>query len=217
MHCILKWNNLAIHFFDTCSIAFLCAFFANFAFNSHKMHKALTVLLLAITSFTACKKKPDDAVADAMKHYTEINNKQNDYKQKRVDDLTSAASGTITGYYRDEEVKKIVAEHFSDTCRTFTEYYFDEGMLIFIIQQNFVYNKPRTYTEEKAMANGDSVWYDDKKTRLDISRFFFSNNKLIKWFKPDNKEVPSNTWAFTNKETGLWAETIVLIKELKEQ
>ncbi len=181
------------------------------------MNKALTILLLATALFTSCKKKPEDAVANAMKHYTEINNKQKDYTVKRVDDITSAAIGTITGYYRDEEVKKIVSEYFTDTSRTFTEYYFDDGMLIFILKQSFVYNRPRTYTEEKARAQGDSVWYDDKKTRLDISRFFFANNKLVKWFGPDNKEVSNKSWAFTNKETTLWAETIVLIKELKEQ
>ncbi len=181
------------------------------------MNKTLTILLFAIVLFSSCKKKPEDAVAEAMKHYNEINNKQKDYKVKRVDDITSAASGTITGYYRDEEVKKIIAEHFSDTGRVFTEYYFDDGMLIFILKQNFVYNKPRTYTEEKATAVGDSVWYDDKKTRLDMGRFFFANNKLVKWFGPDNKEVSAKSWAFTNKEAALWAETILLIKELKEQ
>jgi len=181
------------------------------------MKNAWIILLITIVSAPACNKKPENIVAGVMKHYEEINRKQKDYKVKRVDDITSAASGTITGYYRDDEVKKIVAEHFSDTCRTFTEYYFDDGMLIFILRQNFVYNKPISYTEEKATALGDSVWYDDKKTRLDISRFFFSSNKLEKWYTPDGKEVPKKTWAFTNRETALWAETIVLMKELKEQ
>jgi len=181
------------------------------------MNKVLTILLAAVTCFSSCKKKPENVIADVTKHYTGINAKLKDYTVKHVDDITSAASGTITGYYREDEVKKIEAEHFSDTCRTFTEYYFDDGMLIFILRQNFVYNKPITYTMEKANAGGDSVWYDDKKTRLDISRFFFSNNKLVKWFAPGNKEVPATSWAFTNKEAALWAETIILIKELKEQ
>lgn len=181
------------------------------------MNKVFKLFLLAIICFSSCKKKPANVVADIMKHYQEINKKQKDYTPKHVDDITSAAGGTITGYYRDNEVKKIVSEHFTDTCRTFTEYYFDEGMLIFILRQNFVYNKPVSYTEEKAKEKGDSTWYDDKKTKMEISRFFFYENKLVKWIGPDNKEIDAKSWAFTNKESALWAETIVLMKELKEQ
>jgi hypothetical protein len=112
---------------------------------------------------------------------------------------------------------KIVAEHYTDTCRTFTEYYFNEGMLIFILQQNYVYNKPMSYTEEKAKEKGDSAWYDDKMTRLEISRFYFTQNQMIRWVGPDGKEIPINSMQYLNKQSALWAETIVLIKELKEQ
>ena len=181
------------------------------------MSRYLLVFIVAIICFTSCKKKTSNVIADVNKHYSEINNKQKEYKSKRVDDITSAASGSITGFYREEELKKIVSEHFTDTCRTFTEYYFDDGMLIYIFRQHFVYNLPASYTEEKAMAKGDTAWYDDKKTRLEISKFYFSNNKLVKWIGPNNKEVTPNSWAFTNKESALWAETIVLVKELKEQ
>jgi len=179
--------------------------------------RSLLALSLLIMVFAACKKKPENTVADILKHYNEINGKLKDYKVKHVDDITSPAPGTITGYYREDEVKKIVGEHFADTCRTFTEYYFDEGMLIYIVRQNFVYNVPDTLTEEKARSRGDSVWYDDKKTRMEVSRFFFSGNKLFKWVGPGGREVPKEEWPRYNKEAALWAETIVLIKELKEQ
>ena len=181
------------------------------------MNKVIQVLLLTVFCLGSCKQKPENVIADIMKHYEKINSTLKDYKVKQVDDITSPASGTITGYYREDEIKKIESEHFTDTSRTFSEYYFDDGMLIFIIKQNFIYNRPNTYTEEVAKAKGDSVWYDDKKTRMEITKFYFSNNKLLKWVAPNDKEVPAITWAQTNKEAALWAETIVLIKELKEQ
>jgi hypothetical protein len=181
------------------------------------MKKVLAILLMGIVCFSACKKKPENVIADILKHYDEINKKQKDYKLKHVDDITSSAGGTITGYYRDEEVKKIVSEHFTDTCRTFTDYYFDDGMLILVIRQNFAYNKPISYTEERAKEKGDSIWYDDKKTKLTISRFYFSGNKLVKWVDGDGKEVSNKSIEFINKESLIWAETIILMKELKEQ
>lgn len=176
----------------------------------------LVLLLVTAMSFTSCKQKQEDVLAGIKKEYTKINEKLKDYTPKRVDDITSQAGGTINGFFRDDEVKKILAEHFTDTCRTFTEYYFDDGMLIYMVKQNYVYNKPVSYTEEKAKANNDSVWYDDKKTKLEISKFFFNKNKLIKWVAPGNVDVPVNSPDFAEKESILWAETIILLKQLKD-
>lgn len=181
------------------------------------MGKYLALFLLFIIGLSSCNRKPEDAVAYDIKTYESIDKKLNDYKAKSVDDITSIAKGTISGYYRENEVKKIYAEHFTDTNRVFTEYYFDDGMLIYIRQQNFVYNCPDTITEEKAKANNDTVWYDDKKTKMEISRFYFNKNKLVKWLAPDNKEIAPATAQFIDKESVLWGETAILIKELKEQ
>jgi hypothetical protein len=181
------------------------------------MNKYLFSCLLFISLFFSCKQSPDDAVTNAKKKSNTINEKLKDYREKRVDDIVSKAAGTITGYYRDEEIKKIYAEHFSDTNRVFTEYYFDDGMLIYIMQQNFVYNRPVTYTEEKAKAHDDTAWYDDRKTRLEITRYYFHKNNLVRWIAPGNIEEAAGTTAFVDKQSLLWAETAILIKELKEQ
>jgi len=156
-------------------------------------------------------------MADIKKNYTKINGKLKDYTRKQVDDITSPGGGGITGYYQDDEIKKVIAQRFTDTNRVFTEYYYDDGMLIFVTEQNFVYNKPNTYTEEKALANNDSVWYDDKKTVMQISRFYFHKNKLIKWLDQDNSDVAVNSAKFIDKQPELWANAVVLLKQLKEQ
>lgn len=181
------------------------------------MQRILLLFLFSLICFSACKKKPEDVLANIKKKYKEINEKQKDLKAKQVDDLTNAGGGTITGYYRDEEVKKIIAEHFTDTCRTFTECYFDDGMLILVIEQSFIYNCRASQTEEWAKANNDTVWYDDKKTRLEVNRYYFNENKLIKWLTPSGTEVKEKTAPFIDKESELWAQTIILIKQLKEQ
>jgi hypothetical protein len=181
------------------------------------MRKFITLFCLLAVCFSSCKKKQEDILADIRKKYGEINNKLKDYTRKQVDDITTVGAGTITGYYRDDEIKKLVAERFTDTCRTFTEDYFDDGMLIFMVEQNFVYNKPNTYTEEKARALGDSVWYDDKKTTMETNRFYFHKNKLIKWIDADNSDMPVNTSEFSDRQSLIWAKTAVLIKQLKEQ
>ncbi len=181
------------------------------------MSKYLSLFILLVIAFSSCKKKPEDVVASVTKNVASIDNKLNEYKAKSVDDITSKAKGTLTGYYRENEVKKIYSEHFTDTSRIFAEYYFDDGMLIYIREQNFRYNCADTITEEKAKAKNDTVWYDDKKTKLEISRFYFNKNKLVKWIVPGNKEITPATAEFIDKESILWGETVILIKELKEQ
>ena len=181
------------------------------------MIKYLFSVLLLVVFFSSCKKKPEDVVTDVNKTCEKINKRLKDNTSKRVDDLSSKAPGSITGYYREAEVRKVYAEHYTDTNRVFDEYYFDDGMLIFVMEQNFKYNKPNTYTEERAKANNDSVWYDDKKTRLEVTRFYLNKNSLVKWTLPGNKEVLPSSSEFIEKEPMLWAEAALLIKELKEE
>jgi len=186
-------------------------------FFGSTMHKFLASLLIILTCFSSCKKKESDIIADIKKNTAEINGKLKKYTMKTVDDLTNATGGKIAGYYRDEEVKKIYAEHFGETGRTFSEYYFDDGMLIQIIKQEFIYNRPQSYTEEKAKLDKDTEWYDDKKTKLEIYHYYFSKNKLIKWTGNEDKVITVSSSNFTDKESELWAETLIYLKELKEE
>ncbi len=181
------------------------------------MKKYFAILIILFVCLASCKRKQEDIIADVKKKYTEINQKLTDYKPKRVDDLTNSGGGSITGYYREEEVKKVVAEHFTDSTRSFIECYFDDGMLIMIWKQNYVYNRTMSYTEERARANGDSVWYDDKKTKVQTNLFYFNKNKLVKWVNINNADVKPGTAEFIDMESVLWGETAILLKQLKEQ
>jgi hypothetical protein len=181
------------------------------------MRKLLVVFSVLCLLGVSCKKKQSEALSDIKKNYGKINKNLKDYTKKVVDDITSREHGTITGYFRDEEAKKIYVEHFGEDSRTFTEYYFDDGNLIYMLKQEFVYNKPAAYTEEKAKAANDSIWYDDKKTRLEISAFYFYDNKLIKWVRPGGQDVAVNTAEFTEKEPILLAEALIALKQVKSE
>lgn len=145
-----------------------------------------------------------------------INTKLKDYSMRKVDDLVVEGTGVVTGYFRDEEVKKVLTERYGTESRMFTEYYFDDGELIYVLQQEYVYNKPNTYTEEVAKFQGDSVWYDDTKTKLEINKYYLSDNKLIKWTGPSDNDVPVNIADFTRKEPLVLAEALMALKKLKD-
>ncbi len=180
------------------------------------MYKYLTIFLLAIIGFTSCKKKQADVLADIKEKTAKINKGLTSLSRKQVDDIMTPGGGTIMGYYDGEEVKKINVEQYTDTCRIFSEFYFDDGMLIYVLEHNYVYNKPRWYTEELATEKKDSVWYDDKKTVLVNNRYYLKQNKLIKWIKGDDNDIMINSSEFINMEPKLWIKAVLLIKELKE-
>jgi hypothetical protein len=185
-----------------------------------KVVRSLIVVLLALlVTFSACKKKQEDIIADTKEKKEKIEQKLNDYTSKRVDDLTykNKGAGTINGYFRDKEVKKIHAEHFTQNGRAFTDYYFDDGMLIYVLKQDYLYNRPNTYSEEVAKERGDSVWYDDKKTQLTINSYYFHKNKLIKWEGVDGNSQPVNTSDFAERESAIWAEAIILLKQVNDE
>ena len=198
------------------------------------MTRYLSLFLIIAICFSSCSKTPDEVVKSVNEKYQKINSKLKDYDTRTVDNIVSpGAPGTITGYYRErvEEMKKITAANFTDTNRVFIDYYFDDGMMLYVYCQDFIYNRSNKYTEEKARANGDSVWYDDKKTRLEISRYYFdtkvklptdlrhftfTKNIMVKWIGPDGAEVKAGSDAFTTEESVLWAQAAILMKQLKE-
>lgn len=180
------------------------------------MRKLSLLVCFIFLSVSACKKKQSDAIGNAKKCYQQINAHLGDYTKREADDITSKDRGRIVGYYRDEEVKKMYVQHFGEKSRTFTEYYFDDGALVYEVRQEFVYNKSNTYTEAVARAANDSVWYDDKKTRLEISAYYFNENKLIKWVGPNGTDIATNTAEFVEKEPILLAEALIALKQLKE-
>ena len=181
------------------------------------MKRILPLALALGLCLTACKKKQEDILLSIRETKDKINSKLKDYSVRKVDDIVLKGNGVVTGYYRDEEVKKVLTEQYEDERRTFTEYYFDDGELIYVTVQDYIYNKPMSYTEEVANFQGDSVWYDDSKTRLEINKYYLDDNKLIKWTGPSDDDVPVNIADFTQKEPILLAHALMALKKLKDE
>lgn len=181
------------------------------------MRRIISFLFIIVIAFTACKKKQENILASIRETRTEIDAKLKDYTYRRVDDMVTEGQGVISGYFRDDEAKKMITERYVKDRRTFTEYYFDDGMLIYVVSQDFIYNKPNTYTEEVARFQNDTEWYDDSKTKLEINKYYFNDNKLIKWTGPSSADVAVNGTDFTEQEPLILARAVLALKHLKEE
>ena len=91
----------------------------------------------------------------------------------------SAEGGELIAYFKDADLRKLSAKFFGETGKAAEEFYFSNGRLIFVLRVESRYTEPmsgvvKTKTEE---------------------RFYFADNKLIRWLNPDNKEVTSDAAA----------------------
>src|SRR6185295_18161187 len=77
-----------------------------------------------------------------------------------------------------------VATFYGETGRTVEEYYFWNGQLIFVLNTENRYDKPLS----------------GKIVRKVETRFYFKDDKLIRWLDENGKEVASNSDEYGPKQ-----------------
>lgn len=177
----------------------------------------LSFIVLGVAYWKNKPRKQADMIATAKTARQEINNNLKDYSYREAQDMISKETGSVTGYFDDERPAKISTQRFGTEKRVFRDFYFNDGMLVLVSEQVYTYNRPTTYTEEVAIAAGDSVWYDDTKTVRSINTYYFYDNKLIKWVGDDGKDKAVNSADFTKTEPELLAQAIYALRQLKQE
>lgn len=176
----------------------------------------LTALFLTLISTIGCKEEQADILAEINQKKAEIDKNLKAYTYRYVDDIVSEDRGVIGGYYDEEQIIRIAAQYFNVNGRRFVDYYFDDGMLIFVHEASYKYNKPNTYTEEVARQNGDSIWYDDAKTTSAVNTYYFNENKLIKYKIAASTSPADTTVNLPIKEAQLLAQALLSLRQLHE-
>jgi hypothetical protein len=127
----------------------------------------------------------NDAIESIRQHYANIN--QNVARYRRVKkNLTgfSAEGGELFAYFHGPSVMKLVATFYGETGRTVEEYYFWNGQLIFVLSTDNRYDKPLS----------------GKIVRKTENRFYFKDDKMIRWQGENGKEVASNSDEYGPKQ-----------------
>ena len=96
----------------------------------------------------------------------------------------STEGGVLFSFYDKSTLKKSIITFYGEMSKRIDEYYFKNGKLIFVFKQNFYYDKP-------IYMNGFKVDY------IEENRYYFYENKLIKWI--DDKKVERNVNEKSNK------------------
>lgn len=148
------------------------------------------ILCALISVSTLCAGSPllqaQDPTESVREHYASINKNVPLYRRvKKKLAGFSGEGGELVAYFHGPSVMKMVATFFGETGKAIEEYYFWNGQLIFVFRTDHSYDKPLT---------GKVV----KKTE---SRFYFKDDKLIRWLEENGKEVPSDSTEYTGKQS----------------
>jgi hypothetical protein len=124
-------------------------------------------------------------VQSIRRQYAAINKRAGKYKkvQKKLLGF-SLEGGELTAYFDGPAVVKIVANHYGEGGRTREEYYYANGKLIFVFQKESRYNRPLS----------------GKVVRTIENRFYFENDRLIRWLGTDGKSVASGSSEYQEKQ-----------------
>ena len=117
--------------------------------------------------------------------YAAINKGARRYRKvKKVLSGFSLEGGEMIAYFDGTAIVKIVANHFGEMGRASEEYYYSNGKLIFVYRKDYRYNRPMS---GKVVATRES-------------RFYFQNDRLIRWINEDGKQVAPTTDEFKQQQ-----------------
>lgn len=155
------------------------------------MKRTLTVSLLALFLSTLFSNvvmgriAATDPVQTIRQQYAAINKGLAKYKKvKKKLSGFSVEGGELVAYLDGPAVVKIVANHYGEGGKATEEYYYSKGKLIFVYRKDYHYDKPLS----------------GKVVRTEENRFYFENDRLIRWINESGKQVAPGTAEYRQKQ-----------------
>lgn len=146
-------------------------------------------------------KTEEEVISDIREKFGAVNYNLNSYKKIKKDLMDETTEGgELEGYFKKEELKKIVTSYYGEMGKLIEEYYFWDNELFFVFTQDYSYNMP--------------MYMDGSKVdKIDENRYYIHKNKLIRWLNPNKEKVAKSK--FTKKETEILQNTKKLEDKVK--
>ena|SRR5688572_21749618 len=127
-----------------------------------------------------------DPIPAIRQQYAAINRKTVKYRKVKKELVGfSAEGGELVAYLSGPSIVKISATFYGEMGRASDEFYYSNDKLIFVYRKHSHYNGHLT----------------GKVVRTTENRYYFKDDKLIRWIGEDGKQVSSASSEFAAKET----------------
>ena len=152
------------------------------------MKHILILVMLALTApsvFANPATQTADPIESIRQHYTQINRNSRLYRKiKKELSGFSGEGGELVAYFHGPSIMKMAATFYGETGKATEEYYYWDGKLIFVLNTDFRYDKPLSGKVVKTTEN----------------RFYFNDDKLIRWMDENGKQVASDSNEYLEKQ-----------------
>ncbi len=156
--------------------------------NTLKTFVAGLSLVLGLTAVAEpVSSQTPDPIPAIRKQYSAINKRAARFRKVRKElSGFSLEGGQLIAYFDRGAIVKIVSRHFGEGGNTTEEYYYANGQLIFVFERISYYDRPMS----------------GKVIRTIENRYYFQDNKLIRWIDENGNSVSPNE-DYRLKETEL--------------
>jgi len=146
----------------------------------------VVILALLVTAvFAAAAPQTEKEIQSIRQTYAATNRKLARYKKVKKDlSGFSAEGGELIAYFDGPAIVKIAVTHYGEMGKYYEDYYYREGKLVFVFRKITKYNRPLT----------------GKVISTALSRFYFHDDKLIRWIDEQGKLVSSTSSEFAKQQ-----------------
>lgn len=152
------------------------------------MIRVSTIVLCAsivLSLMVRVEAQTPDPIETIRQHYAQINRAAPNYRKVKKELAGfSAEGGEMIAYFHGPTLMKIVATYFGESGKATEEYYYWDGRLIFVFRTDSRYTKPLS----------------GKVAATTEDRFYFNNDKLIRWIGENGKEVAADSANYGEKQ-----------------
>lgn len=162
--------------------------------------KLLSIILLLISGNQLIAQKSDSLIITITSRYRQIqaNLAQCDTQVRNLNPQVPG-EGFAVGYYKMNRMQLLRTTAGKENEKTITDYYFDQGSLIYVHEQHDVYEPYYLTGFGKRKSRRNNNLRDSLVLNHKINRYYFHQNQLIEWL------TPSRTLVDLREETNLMA------------
>lgn len=156
------------------------------------MYKLLWPIILVFLSgaYSSHAQSPDSLKKAIRTKYQAIRSDLKSFDTVIIDVWNeSTEGGQTTGYFKKKNLKLIESVSFGEKEKNELELYFENGLLFFVYEKHYTYNRPIYWGEKHMKENNDTSTFDPKKTIVAEDRYYFHREKLIRWLDTNQKVV----------------------------
>lgn len=130
----------------------------------------------------------EPSIPSIRQRYASINRGIRKYRRvKKELSGYSLEGGELIAYFHGPRIVKMTAVYFGESGKAAEEYYYWNEKLFFVFRREYTYDQPMSGKIVNTQAN----------------RFYFSNDRLIRWIDENGKTKPSGAGDYQEKQQEL--------------